>query len=90
MRRARSANAEQIEQGRLHEQHGLEDREDLYIVEKQNWGDTIRKLLLDIGILILGVFAFVGICALVYPAPRAELYKIFVDTLGQIHELLGI
>ena len=90
MRRARAAHSDQVEQGRLHEKHGLLDREDVYIVETKNWGDTLRKLLLDIAIIILGILAFVGICALVYPAPRAELHKIFMDTFSQIRELLGI
>lgn len=78
----------------LKEKYDIAPEKEVVVVEKANtFKFTIRTFATVIKILatiILLGLAFVGIVALVYPAPRAELIKIFELVQEQLQSYLGI
>ena len=89
VKKARDRKKDAVRQAELKTELNIREEENTRVIERTNWGDTIRKLILDLALLALSALALVGLVALVYPAPRAELYKILMDTIEQFRGLVG-
>lgn len=91
----REEHEKSIEQQDLKEKYEIED-ENVLIVEKPNWFKFfIRTFLQIFGTtfrlvfrIILVTLAIIGSVALVYPAPRMELWSIGSNALTEILHLI--
>lgn len=86
VKQAKETQAIAKEQEELKEKYNIE--EDVVVVEKSN---TIKFLIKYttafihlVFRIILVVLAFIGLCSLIYPAPRQELIKIATQTIQEI------
>lgn len=91
-RKAKKNRIKEVTQGRLRQKVGLED-ENVVIIEKSNMVKFLIRTCGNIvhvmaAILICGL-AFIGLTALIYPGPRAELESIAWDVLQQLIILVG-
>lgn len=81
------------EQKKLKEQHNIEN-ENVVVVEKNNmvkfFVNTLFRIFRYLATVALLCLAAVGLTALVYPAPRANLITIFFDVLNQVKTALGM
>lgn len=93
VRGVKKEEAYQREQRRLKEKHEITDP-DVVVVEKDNmWKFLIRflaGLIRMLAAILLLTLASVGLLAIVYPSPRAELLQVLSDIIRQIFRLLGI
>lgn len=82
---------QEAEQKKLKEKHNLDVDDNVIVVEKNNMVKFFIRLAIKLVklcfTLILIYLAFVGLVALVYPAPRAELKDIFTQTIEQLTNL---
>lgn len=86
VKQARELQREAANQQELKEKYRID--EDVLIVEKTN---TLKFLLrygtdflqLVFRIILIGL-AFIGLCSLVYPAPRQAMFQLFSDTFNQL------
>lgn len=81
------------EQQKLKTQHKIKD-ENVVVVEKNNMAkflvNTVFRVLRYCATVILLCLACVGLAALIYPAPRAEIFSIFTSVMGQIKTAIGL
>ena len=81
------------EQQHLHEKHHIED-ENVVVVEKSGAVKftvrTLGTIIRTLALIVLVVFAAIGIAALLYPEPREALVKVFLEDFGQIKGYVGI
>ena len=76
-------NAERENQQRLREKHGVEDQNKI-VVEKSSAPRVILTIFRIIAEVILLCLAAVGVIALIYKEPRADLIQIFLDMKKQL------
>ena len=78
------------EQKSLHEKHNIED-ENIIVVEKSNMTkfliSTIGGVIRTLSTIILLILAIIGLTAIIYPEPRADLIDIMFDLVDQIKHL---
>lgn len=71
------------EQERLRMKHGIND-DNKIVVEKSSAPRVIFNVFRIIAEILLLLFAAVGIIALIYKEPRADLFQVFLDMKKQL------
>ncbi len=78
----------------LKEKYDIAPDKEVVVVEKSNTFKFTVKVLAGLiricAAILLIIFAFIGIVALVYPEPRAELFEIYQMAREQLMLYLGI
>lgn len=81
------------EQQKLKSQHNIKD-ENVVVVEKNNMVkftiNTIFRVLKFIATVLLLCLACIGLAAIIYPVPRAEIISIFFTVVEQIRSAMGL
>lgn len=85
------------QQTQLKKEYGIADK-NVVVVERKSrvvllWKNTLQFLLFLLRLaaaIALIVLAIIGLCALIYPAPRAALANVFTETMVQIHTFTGL
>lgn len=86
----KAQEATEQEQKVLHEKHNIED-ENVIVVEKSNMTkfliSTVGGVIRTFATVVLLILAVIGLAAIIYPEPRADMIDILFDLIKQIKHL---
>lgn len=86
----KAQEATEQEQKVLHKKHNIED-ENVIVVEKSNMTkfliSTIGGVIRTFATIVLLILAVIGLTAIIYPEPRADMIDILFDLIKQIKHL---
>ena len=91
-KKAEATKKSRVREAEIKTDLGVEDKEDLIVVERSNTFKFIVKsvgqVIRLVATLVILALAFIGIVSLVYPAPRTEVFAILTDGMEQISQML--
>lgn len=93
IRKANEERAFEQSQIQLKEKHGI-SKDNVIVVEKSNiFKFTVKSLAVLIRLIaaiVIVILAVTGLAALIYPSPRHELFRIFLESFKQLFLFLEL
>lgn len=84
IKKAKKSKDRDVRQANLKTELNIRDKEEILVVEKTNYIQTLEDILTKVGMILISSLALIGIAALVYPEPRQYLFNVLINLMAQL------